>query len=276
MFASAIASAQAHDASARVPFVIGASTVGSVARSHLAALQRWPGLLAAGRDRVALTVPAAERDAALAEINHTLRRDGLILAWRDETYAVVDLATGARLARTERAASRFWGTLTLGAHATGYVADDAGRPSHLWIARRSPQKATDPGLYDNLIGGGVADGQSPFEALIREGWEEAGLVPAQMAAARPSGVMRVQRDIPQGLQLEDVHAFDLALPPGLQPINQDGEVERFDLLPVADALALASGTSMTVDAALVTLDFALRHGLLRPPFAAPDGRAQMP
>jgi hypothetical protein len=33
-------------------------------------------------------------------------------------------------------------------------------------------------------------------------------------------------------------------------------------MPVPDALALAAGTAMTVDAALVTIDFALRHGLL--------------
>ncbi len=36
----------------------------------------------------------------------------------------------------------------------------------------------------------------------------------------------------------------------------------FECLPLADALALAAGDRMTVDAALVTLDFALRHALL--------------
>jgi hypothetical protein len=37
---------------------------------------------------------------------------------------------------------------------------------------------------------------------------------------------------------------------------------------VAEALALAAGRAMTVDAALVTLDFALRHGLMTAPPAA--------
>jgi hypothetical protein len=49
---------------------------------------------------------------------------------------------------------------------------------------------------------------------------------------------------------------------GFAPQNQDGEVQGFRLLPLADALALAQGDTMTVDAALVTLDFADRHGLL--------------
>jgi hypothetical protein len=46
------------------------------------------------------------------------------------------------------------------------------------------------------------------------------------------------------------------------PANQDGEVAGFELLAPAPALALAAAGEMTVDAALVTLDFALRHGLL--------------
>ena len=54
---------------------------------------------------------------------------GLIRAWRDEPFALFDPADGARLATMERAAARFWGTLTLGAHANGYVAD-AQRPAH--------------------------------------------------------------------------------------------------------------------------------------------------
>jgi hypothetical protein len=47
----------------------------------------------------------------------------------------------------------------------------------------------------------------------------------------------------------------------LTPINQDGEVAELRLLPVDEALMLAAGDTMTVDAALVTLDFALRHQL---------------
>ena len=278
----AIAAARAHDPSTRVPFFIGGHAAGSVAQAHADALQRWPAWLRMAPGRVELIAADAARDEALATINHTLRREGLVRAWRDETYAIVSLRTGERLARTERAASRFWGTLTSGAHATGYIANEQGRPTHLWIAQRSAHKATDPGLHDNLIGGGVADGQSPFEALVREGWEEAGLKPAQMAAARRGRVIRLHRDIPEGLQLEDLHSFDLLMPAGLVPKNQDGEVARFDLLPVAQALALAAGHSVTVDAALVTLDFGLRHGLLTAPsgcaalFARPDVGDQMP
>lgn len=257
---SALAGARRRDAGARLPFLIGARVVGSVARAHLPALAAWPQGIDCGPDAVALV--AKDRDAALARINAALREQGLVRGWRDECFAITDPATGQPLARTERAAARFWGTLTLGAHATGYVVGAHGRPTHVWIARRSLTKATDPGLLDNLIGGGVQHGQSPHDTLLREGWEEAGLLPAQMAAARPGRVIRLHRDIPEGLQLEDLHTYDLPLPAGTEPRNQDGEVAGFECLPVAQALARAASPQMTVDAALVMLDFALRHRLL--------------
>ena len=245
----------------RAPFFVSEQLAGSVAQAHLPALRRFVRVLDVRPAAVALSVAPSERDAALAQVNTALRAQGLIKAWRDEIYGVPCLSTGAVLARIERASSRFWGTLTFGAHATGYVADANGRPTHLWIAQRAHNKATDPGLFDNLIGGGVAFGQTPLEALVREGWEEAGLSPTQMQAARVGRVIRLERDIPEGYQNERLHAFDLPLPHGVVPLNQDGEVAGFDLLPVQDALALAATPRMTVDAALVTLDFALRHGL---------------
>lgn len=246
----------------RVPFVVAGRVVGSVAAEHLPALHAFEGLLSVG-DHVVLAAP--ERDAAFAAMNTALRAQGLIVAWRDETYAVPDPETLETLATFERAASRFWGTLTFGAHATGYVPGPDGRVAALWIAQRSFNKATDPGRHDNLIGGGVPHGQPPHETLVREGFEEAGLQPAQLAGARAGRVLRLARDIPEGWQHEWLYTWDVALPAGVQPQNQDGEVHAFSLLKPADALALAAGDTMTVDASLVTLDFALRHGLLDDP-----------
>jgi 8-oxo-dGTP pyrophosphatase MutT (NUDIX family) len=104
--------------------------------------------------------------------------------------------------------------------------------------------------------------QTPQETLVREGWEEAGLSPQQMARATPGRVIRLWRDICEGFQHEWLYAYDLQLPPGATPQNQDGEVAGLQLMPVAEALALAATERMTVDASLVTLDFALRHRLL--------------
>ncbi len=253
----------------RMPFSIGGVTVGSAALDPLEPLRNLADLLALDDQGVHLraATPAAAT-AALARLNTALRAQGLLPGWRDETYAVVDPATLQPLASMERAASRFWGTLTFGAHCNGYVAGHEGAPSHLWIARRDPSKATDPGLLDNLVGGGVPAGQSAWQTLVREGFEEAGLDAATMQRATPGRVIETRRDVPEGLQHEHLHVFDLAIPPGLTPQNQDGEVAGFRCVPLDEALALAAGTTMTVDAALVTLDFALRRGLLQGPGVA--------
>ncbi|HSI50710.1 MAG TPA: DUF4743 domain-containing protein [Ideonella sp.] len=256
-----IAHARAQAGRPRVPLRVGGAAAGSVAQADLPALAAWPQWLLVDAQGVALTAPAEALSAVLAEVNEALRAQGLIRAWRDEPYPLLD--DEDRLCATlERASARFWGTRTFGAHCNGFVADATGRPAQLWIARRAFDKATDPGMLDNLIGGGVPLGQTPREALLREAWEEAGLLPAQMAALRPGRVLALDCDLPEGRQVEWLHVYDLPMPPGLQPQNQDGEVAEFRLMPVAQALAHAAAGDMTVDAALCTLDFALRHRLL--------------
>ena len=244
----------------RLPFAVGGSVVGSVAAAHLEALRAWPQWFTL--DPRGLDLIAADRSSALATVNAALRAQGLIVAWRDETYAIVTQLGEPPLALIERAAARFWGTLTFGAHANGYVADAQGQPTHLWVARRAHTKATDPGKFDNLIGGGVPHGQTPFETLVREGWEEAGLDADVMRSAVPGRVIELACDIAEGFMHEQLHSFDLCLPAEVTPVNQDGEVAELRCLPVAEAIELAAGDAMTVDAALVTLDFALRHRLL--------------
>ncbi len=280
----AIALARACDGPPRIPFVLmdeQGPVLGSVAIHHLDSLREWPDafeLLRAGDGSpraLALRLPAPARDARLAHIHARLREAGLIVGWRDEAYPLRDRA-GAEHGTLERAASRFWGMLTLGAHCNGYVADAAGRPTHLWIARRSLTKPTDPGRLDNLIGGGVPAGQSPREAVVREGWEEAGITPLQMAGLETGGLVELECDIPEGRQHERLHVFDLALPAGLVPRNVDGEVAEHRLMPVAEALARAAAGELTTDAALATLDFAVRRGLVEPAPAGAESTAAMP
>lgn len=245
--------------------------VGCVAEPHLALLAAEPAAFAIGPGRIDIVLPADEREPRLAELHRAWHAQGAIVGWRNEPYALAPLAglrAGEPMVAIERAASRFWGSLTFGAHANGFVRGADGRPAALWIAQRSFDKPTDPGLFDNLVGGGVPLGQQPAETLVREAWEEAGLPAPLAAGAVPARQLSIERDIPEGLQREWLYAFDLELPADLEPANQDGEVQGFRLLPVAEAIELALGSSMTVDAALVTLDFGFRHGLMAPTLAA--------
>jgi 8-oxo-dGTP pyrophosphatase MutT (NUDIX family) len=263
----AMAAASRHDPATRAPFFVaqaGAAplAVGSVAHAHLRALTRWPQWLHVEPHGVTLHCARAARAGAMATMHDTLRSEGLIVAWRDEAFPLFTVQGEPVGFSIERAATRFWGSLTLGAHCNGFVADAHGRPERLWIARRSFSKATDPGKLDNLVGGGVPAGQSPRDTVVREAWEEAGLEPPLLQGLARGRMLRLLRDIPEGLQREWIHVYDLALPAGLTPRNQDGEVAELKLHALPQALALAASEEMTVDASLVTLDFALRRGLL--------------
>ena len=244
----------------RVPWWVNHSQVGSVARAHLPWLREYAPWLVCTDEAVILRLPEPERSEALNAVHRQLRDHGLLVGWRDEIFPLWDAHTGAVLAHIERSAARFWGSLTRGAHCNGYVANAQGRPERLWVARRSPHKSTDPLCLDNLVGGGVPLGQTPREALVREAWEEAGLLPEQLSAATAHGILEMHRDVSEGRQWEWLYTFDLPLSPQVHPRNQDGEVMEFTCVGPTQLLEMIYSAEMTVDAAVVSLDFAHRHG----------------
>jgi len=165
----------------------------------------------------------------------------------------------------ERAAARYFGIRTYAVHINGLVRESGGL--RMWLARRSPTKAIDPGLLDNLVGGGIATGYGVLETLRKEAWEEAG-IPADVAArARPQGSIDICRPQPQGLQRETVFVYDLELDADFRPANQDGEAVEHRQLTMAEAAELIADNGegvVTADASLVILDCLLRHGALGP------------
>jgi 8-oxo-dGTP pyrophosphatase MutT (NUDIX family) len=139
----------------------------------------------------------------------------------------------------------------------------------VWIARRSATKSIDPGMLDTLVGGGVASGQDPWQALLRECHEEAGIERALATQARAAGApLQVCREVPEGLHSEILYAHDLEVPADFRPRNMDGEVGEFLCLPPQEVAGRIAGGEFTVEAGLVTLDFLLRHQAI----ASPDPR----
>src|SRR5690348_9253420 len=144
----------------------------------------------------------AARTAAIEEVTRALAAEGRLSAWRDERYTVAVEFGGAPLFDLERAAARYFGVRTYAVHVNGLVQcrDDV----MMWLARRSPDKAIDPGMLDNLVGGGIATGYGVLDTLEKEAWEEAG-IPANLAArAQARGRIDICRAQPQGLQRETV------------------------------------------------------------------------
>jgi 8-oxo-dGTP pyrophosphatase MutT (NUDIX family) len=198
------------------------------------------------------------RSAALGAVIGALYAEGRIPGWRDETYAIRNDFDAAPLAFIERAASRFFGTMTYAVHLNGVV-KYADRAPQLWIARRSNTKATDPGMLDNVVAGGIGWGLDLLPTLVKECWEEAGMSAELARTAERGRTLHVLQSLPEGTQAEQIFVYDVALPPDFAPRNQDGEVGEHRLARIEDVARWIEDSQLTVDASLATLDFMLRR-----------------
>lgn len=187
----------------------------------------------------------------LAEVARVLDDRGLAHVWRDELLAVRNDA-GEVLGAVERAAVRPLGIATHAVHLA--VVDPAGRH---WVQQRAFDKATDPGLWDTLVGGMVPACDGLQQALARESWEEAGLRLEQLRDLRHAGrtvTRRPSREVPHGYVIEALDWFVATLPAGVQPENQDGEVARFRAMHPGEVTRCLEAGGFTVDAAVILLE----------------------
>ncbi len=180
---------------AHLRLTVAGQQVGWIPRRHADVLRRIPGMLGDGPpaepevsdvpDAVTL-LPACTtfeaRSAALATLARQLADAGHVRGWRNELFAVTPALAAPAFAVVERAAARFLGLLTFASHMNGIIAGERA----MWISRRSESKAVDPGMWDNLVAGGMPHGSHPLETLIRECDEESGIPPDLAAGPRPT------------------------------------------------------------------------------------------
>jgi isopentenyldiphosphate isomerase len=177
-----------------------------------------------------------------------LRDTGCLRGWRDELLDV--FGEGRRLSVIERAAVRPLGLLTKAVHLNAWSPD-----GELWVARRSPTKSTDPGMWDTLVGGLAGAGENLDTSLLRESNEEAGLEPEDIQARSPlRTILRMHRRLPEGYQVEDVLVSDVVLDRAVQPQNRDGEVSEIKLVSLDDLWSMVEAGEFTREAELVILE----------------------
>jgi 8-oxo-dGTP pyrophosphatase MutT (NUDIX family) len=242
------------------PFIVAGHIIGWIAPDRVQRLARWRNVFHRSERGIELAprldTPQA-RTSTLAEVARALSAEYALTAWRDERYAVTPGLGGPTLFELERAAARYFGIHTVAAHANGLVGDDDRW--QMWLARRSPTKAIDPGLLDNLVGGGVAAGSNAAATLVKEASEEAGVATELARRARPAGSVDICRDQRDGLQRETIHVYDLWLPADFVPANQDGEAVEHRLCVPDVVLSILQEDEITADASLVIVDMLLRH-----------------
>ncbi len=200
---------------------------------------------------------AGEPTAGLHALAFALRDLGLAHAWRDEQLAVNDLQ-GVRVGTVERAVVRVLGIPTRAVHLVGLSAD--GRH---WVQKRSLSKANDPGLWDTLMGGMVGANDTLASALERETWEEAGLRLGDLESISFGGQLEIRRPCDDGggagYVIERIDWYCCTVPHGVEPVNQDGEVERFVLMDASDVMECMHNNEFTREAALIQADVLNMH-----------------
>lgn len=241
----------------RIPLHIGADHVGYVRPEIAAALDSYVRPVDSG-----LTIDPADAPR-LDEVSRPLAaRHGF--RTRGELFDVRSRIGGPVLAVLDRGALPAFGVIGVGVHLNGFVRRDDG--IHLWVARRSASKKLDPGKLDNIVGGGVSAGMTPFETLVKEAAEEANMPAAVVQGARAVSRITYDMERPEGLRRDLLVCYDLELPEDFHPQAADGEVESFELMPAEAALAVISTTdNVKFNVNLVMIDFMLRHGLVEDP-----------
>jgi len=144
----------------------------------------------------------------------------------------------------ERAGFRHLGMMSHAVHINGFLHN-----GDLWCGRRAHNKATDPGMLDNLAAGGLPTGETAMTTAIRELQEEAG-IDAVHAELFWAGAIRIQRLSSQGWHDEKLLIYNLTLPEARLPANKDGEVQEFLRLTPRETVMRMQAGEFTDDACL--------------------------
>ena len=238
----------------RLPFRIGAALVGWVKPDLATRLAAFPEISAAP-DGVTLTDAAA-----LPAIARRLSDAGCF-RWRQEAFDIRAEPDGPVLARLDRGALPSFGVLAMGVHLNGLVRRTDGL--HVWVARRAANKLLDPSKLDHIVAGGVPAGLSPAETLVKEAEEEAA-IPASLAnQAVQVATITYAMERPEGLRRDLLYCYDLELPEDFSPHAADGEVEAFELWPIAHVMRTVRDTdAFKFNVNLVLIDLFQRRGLI--------------
>lgn len=195
-----------------------------------------------------------------------MAKDKVVRGIRNELYPLSDGFFNPPIALIERAAIPFFGTAGYGVHLNGLVKKD--KELFMWIAKRSKDKPTSPNKLDQIAAGGLPYGMSPFLNMQKEAEEEAGISKQLSQNLNSCGSSNYFRQIAsyKNLRADVMFIYDLWLPEDFAPINQDGEVAEFFLLPLKEIIEQLKNPSTAepykYNSALVMIDCAIRYGIV--------------
>ena len=215
----------------------------------------WPKADGA-RLELCTRAPLSDR---LEDIRAALHKAGMIGPARGELMALRLIPEGPELAVIDRSAVRILGLWVHKVHVNGLVQGNG--PPQVWLSRRAAHAEWNANRYDTLVAGGCAAGQRVEETVRVEGWQEAGLTPAQLEGLKPVSRMSVQYPSERGFLREVLIFFDLDLPDSFSPQCHDGEIDWARRLTLDELHPLLTeGAEMKLSSALVCRDLLRRLG----------------
>ena len=264
-FRDRIGACNNYDPARVVPLIAAGTRVGLVRRDNAAVLARFADVFAVSADEVGLvaTGNVATVSGAIDTVVEVLVAEGRVPKSYNETFDVAPGWGMPPVFRLDRGAVPFFGTRAYGVHLNGYLRQSGSL--HLWVGRRAPDKRVAPDKLDNIVAGGIGNGHGLQETLLKEGEEEASIPRNLTSDALPAGVVSYRMENELGVRDDVLFVFDLEMPADFVPKNQDGEIAHFELMPASAVLdRVRTSDDFKFNVNLVILDFALRHGILRP------------
>jgi len=248
-----------------VPWEINGQVYGWLRPSFIEHLRQFDQLFAISGRQVGLCNPDLRGEALTAELSdvvNTLFEQGVLPHKpMNEPYPLTAGERDEAIAEIDRVAASHFGLRSFGQHLNGYV-NYNGRLL-LWVGKRARDRAIFPGAWDNMVAGGLPQGISLEENLIKECQEEAGMSVALAQQATYVGSIAYNRVNANGFRPDVLYCYDIELPTTFIPKNTDGEVESFHLMPVEDVLQIVRDSDdFKLNCNLVIIDFALRHRLI--------------
>jgi len=196
------------------------------------------------------------------------------------TFRVLKRSTGERfpifgpnrelIVDLDRAASTLFGIVTYGVQLIVYRQEADGLS--FWLARRSKNKTLYPDRLGVTVGGSLPSMETPFECLVRESHEEAGLTADLIknhakAAGNISYVTMSDTQTTSGgeaglIRAEIQYIYHLKAGPEVVPKPYDMEASDISLYSIEETKRALDAGEFTPANACLILDFFIRHGLV--------------
>lgn len=196
------------------------------------------------------------------------------------TFKVLKKWTGERfpifgpnrelIADIERSASGLFGIVTYGVQLIAYQQD--AEEFLVWAARRSSKKTLYPNRLGVTVGGSLPAGESPYDCLVREAHEEAGLEADILAShavsvgtisyVTASETKTTSGGEPGLIRAEIQYIYDMKVGKDVIPSPHDMEASDISLYTVHEIKQALDNGEFTPANACLILDFFIRHGLV--------------